>query len=227
MDLNHSRTFNPEPQKVPTKVGRAAAIALALTEQDSRLELLMLPRAPKLITLVVRPDLLSFDRALLYEVTRRGAPMHTVMPHQGAPIRRARLISFEGREPSLELLVAGCLSLKGAQLDLHERRAKKPCPFRRADMEELLGRVTIVQRTEVAPGIWRSLGVLSIDGDSPWGPFLALRALRYAEALGVELDPMVSKEAAMSTPEMLATDAATPLQFFRGLAHRVEAEGHG
>jgi hypothetical protein len=32
LSLNHPRTFNPEPQKVPTKVGRATAIALALAE---------------------------------------------------------------------------------------------------------------------------------------------------------------------------------------------------
>jgi len=187
----------------------------------------MLPRAPKLVVLVARPDLLSFDRALLYEITRRGAPMHTVMPHHGVPISTARLVFFEGREPDVDALMAGCRSLEKAQLDLHERRALKPCPFDRQSMELLLSRVTIVQRTEVSPGIWRSLGILSIDGDSPWGPFLALRALRYAEALGVELDPMISTEAAEATPEMRATDAATPLRFFRGLAHHVEAEGHG
>jgi hypothetical protein len=227
LTLNYPRVFTPEPQKVPTKVGRAAAIGLALAEQESRFELLMLPRGPKLITLVDRPDLLSFDRALLYEITRRGARMHTTMPHHGVPTAQARVLFFEGREPNVDTLMAGCLSLNGAQRDLHERQSKEPCPFSRDDMEQLIGRVTIVQRTEVRPGNWRALGVLSIDGDSPWGPFCALRALRYAEALGVELDPMVSKEAASATPEMLATDAATPLRFFRGLAYQVEAEGHG
>jgi len=227
LGLNHPRTFNPGPQKVPTKVGRATAIALALAEQDGRLELLRLPRAPKLVILVERTELLSFERAFVYEVARRGAPMHTIDPHHGESINRARLIVFEGREPNLDGILAGCRSLDSAQLDLHERNAKQPCPFDRQGIEQLLAQVTIIQRTEVAPGLWRSLGVLPVEGDRPWGPLPALRALRYAAELGVELDPMVSKEAAAASPEMIAIDAATPLQFFRGLAHLVEAEGHG
>jgi hypothetical protein len=227
LNLNHPRTFNPGPQKVPTKVGRATAIALALAEQDGRVNLLRLPRAPKLVILVERPELLSFERAFVYEVARRGAPMHTVMPHHGESINRARLVVFEGREPNGDLILAGCRSLNGAQLDLHERNAKQPCPFDRQDIEQLIAQVEIIQRTEVAPGLWRSLGVLPIDGDSPWGPLSALRALRYAAQLGVDLDPMVSEEAAAASPEMIAIDAATPLQFFRGLAHLVVAEGHG
>lgn len=213
--INEPRAFNPEPQRVPTEVGRAAAVALALAERDGGLKLLGLPRGPKLRAILDRPDLLSFEHALDYELRRRGAPLHTLWPAHGAAVDGARLVFFEGREPDVDALMAGCSALEGAQRDLSERAAKTACPLGRTDFERLVRHVHIVQRTELAPGRWRSLGVLPVRGDAPWGAPVALRALRYAKELRVQLDPDIEAEAAKATPAMRAEDAAKPLEYFR------------